>query len=48
VQKGDRVLKGQVVAYVGQTGDVSQPQLHFEIRRDLHPVNPKPLLIASR
>jgi murein DD-endopeptidase MepM/ murein hydrolase activator NlpD len=48
VQKGDRVLKGQVVAYVGQTGDVAQPQLHFEIRRDLQPVNPRPLLVASR
>ncbi len=48
VQKGDRVLKGQVVGFVGQTGDVARPQLHFEIRRDLQPVNPTPLLVASR
>jgi murein DD-endopeptidase MepM/ murein hydrolase activator NlpD len=48
VQKGARVLKGQVVAYVGQTGDVTAPQLHFEIRNGVTPVNPKPLLVASR
>jgi murein DD-endopeptidase MepM/ murein hydrolase activator NlpD len=48
VQKGDRVLKGQVVASVGQTGDVNEPQLHFEIRNGVTPVNPKPLLVASR
>lgn len=48
VQKGDRVLKGQVVGSVGQTGDVNEPQLHFEIRNGVTPVNPKPLLIASR
>jgi murein DD-endopeptidase MepM/ murein hydrolase activator NlpD len=48
VQKGDRVLKGQVVGSVGQTGDVNEPQLHFEIRNGVTPVNPKPLLVASR
>jgi murein DD-endopeptidase MepM/ murein hydrolase activator NlpD len=48
VQKGDRVLKGQVVGSVGQTGDVNEPQLHFEIRSGVTPVNPKPLLVASR
>jgi len=48
VQKGDRVLKGQVIGSVGQTGDVTSPQLHFEIRNGVQPVNPKPLMIASR
>lgn len=48
VQKGDRVLKGQVIASVGQTGDVTAPQLHFEIRRGVDPVNPRPLLVAAR
>lgn len=48
VQKGDRVLKGQVIATVGQTGDVTAPQVHFEIRNGITPVNPMALLVASR
>jgi murein DD-endopeptidase MepM/ murein hydrolase activator NlpD len=44
VSRGDHVAKGQVIAYAGSTGDVSQPQLHFEIRRGVQPVNPRPLL----
>jgi murein DD-endopeptidase MepM/ murein hydrolase activator NlpD len=48
VQKGDHVLKGQVIGTVGQTGDVTQPQLHFEIRNGVQPVNPMALLVASR
>jgi murein DD-endopeptidase MepM/ murein hydrolase activator NlpD len=44
VNRGDHVAKGQVIAYAGSTGDVSQPQLHFEIRRGVQPVNPRPLL----
>ncbi len=44
VGRGDRVAKGQVIAYAGSTGDVSEPQLHFEIRRGVTPVDPRPLL----
>ena len=40
VAKGDRVAKGQVVARVGETGAVSSPQLHFELRHDLQPQDP--------
>ena len=32
VQKGDKVKLGQVVASVGQTGNVQTPQIHFAIR----------------
>ena len=46
VARGDVVSRGQVIGYAGQTGDVSTPQLHFEIRHDTQPVNPKPLLMA--
>lgn len=46
VNRGDVVSRGQIIGYAGQTGDVSRPQLHFEIRRDTQPVNPKPLLMA--
>jgi murein DD-endopeptidase MepM/ murein hydrolase activator NlpD len=40
VTKGDRVAAGQVLGGVGETGYVSQPQLHFEIRKDRKPLNP--------
>jgi len=48
VNKGEQVSKGQVIAYTGETGDVTQPQLHFEIRRETKPVDPRLLLMASR
>jgi murein DD-endopeptidase MepM/ murein hydrolase activator NlpD len=44
VQKGQQVRQGQVIAKVGQTGSVSAPQLHFEIRQDLKSVDPAVLL----
>jgi murein DD-endopeptidase MepM/ murein hydrolase activator NlpD len=44
VNRGDYVAKGQVIGYAGQTGDVSSPQLHFEIRKGVTPVNPRTLL----
>lgn len=46
VGKGDIVTKGQVIGYAGSTGDVSRPQLHFEIRHDTAPVDPRNLLVA--
>jgi len=48
VQAGQRVGRGDVIGSVGQTGDVESPQLHFEIRHDMEPVDPRPLLMASR
>jgi murein DD-endopeptidase MepM/ murein hydrolase activator NlpD len=46
VSRGDYVTRGQVIGYSGATGDVTSPQLHFEIRHDTQPVNPRPLLMA--
>jgi len=40
VGKGDSVRQGQTIATVGSTGDVDRPQLHFEIRKGDHPVDP--------
>jgi murein DD-endopeptidase MepM/ murein hydrolase activator NlpD len=40
VAKGNRVAAGQILGSVGETGYVSQPQLHFEIRKDRKPLNP--------
>ena len=40
VREGDVVRRGQVIGRVGNTGSVSRPQLHFEIRRAAKPVDP--------
>ncbi len=40
VRKGEKVKKGQIIAKVGTTGAVSQPQLHFELRHNLKPTDP--------
>lgn len=40
VKRGETVRRGQTIARVGRTGNVSRPQLHFEIRRRDQPVNP--------
>ncbi len=34
------VKRGQVIAKSGQTGTVTSPQLHFEIRKGSVPVDP--------
>jgi murein DD-endopeptidase MepM/ murein hydrolase activator NlpD len=47
VSRGDFVAKGQVIGYAGQTGDVSTPQLHFEIRSGTSPVNPRSYLVST-
>jgi murein DD-endopeptidase MepM/ murein hydrolase activator NlpD len=48
VQRGDFVAKGQVIGYAGQTGDVTRPQLHFEIRSNTTPVNPRAYLMTTQ
>ncbi|MBE6886999.1 MAG: M23 family metallopeptidase [Ruminococcaceae bacterium] len=40
VKQGDYVLKGQVIATVGDTGMVTGPHLHFEVLYDGNRVNP--------
>jgi murein DD-endopeptidase MepM/ murein hydrolase activator NlpD len=47
VSRGDFVAKGQVIGYAGQTGDVTSPQLHFEIRSATTPVNPRSYLSST-
>lgn len=44
VKRGDSVKRGQVIARAGQTGNVSSPQLHFEIRKGSTPVDPRKYL----
>jgi murein DD-endopeptidase MepM/ murein hydrolase activator NlpD len=44
VKPGQKVAKGQVIARVGATGNVGEPQLHFELRRGNKPVDPREYL----
>lgn len=41
VRRGQRVARGQKIATAGKTGAVTSPQLHFEIRKDGKPVDPR-------
>ena len=40
VKRGDTVRRGQIIAKAGQSGNVTTPQLHFEIRKGSQPVDP--------
>jgi murein DD-endopeptidase MepM/ murein hydrolase activator NlpD len=40
VKRGDQVKRGQILARAGQTGNVTSPQLHFEIRKGSTPIDP--------
>ena len=44
VNEGDTVERGQVIASAGQTGSVDRPQVHFEIRNGVTPVDPNSYL----
>jgi len=47
VKRGDQVKRGQIIARAGQTGSVSSPQLHFEIRKGATPVDPTRYLAGT-
>jgi murein DD-endopeptidase MepM/ murein hydrolase activator NlpD len=47
VKRGDKVARGQVIARVGSTGNVGEPQLHFELRRGNRAVDPREFLAPS-
>jgi murein DD-endopeptidase MepM/ murein hydrolase activator NlpD len=40
VKRGDKVRRGQIIAKAGATGSVTQPQVHFELRKGSRPVDP--------
>ncbi len=40
VKRGDKVRRGQIISKAGSSGSVSQPQVHFELRKGSRPVDP--------
>ena len=44
---GQRVVRGQVIGYVGQSGRATCPHLHYEVRINNVPVNPHKYLRES-
>ncbi len=47
VKVGERIQKGQEIAEVGTTGRSTGPHLHYEIRLDGNPLDPRKYLKAS-
>jgi murein DD-endopeptidase MepM/ murein hydrolase activator NlpD len=47
VKRGDTVKRGDVIAKAGQTGSVTSPQLHFEIRKGATAMDPIRFLNAA-
>jgi murein DD-endopeptidase MepM/ murein hydrolase activator NlpD len=47
VKPGDPIAAGQMIAKVGDSGGVAEPQLHFELRRGKQAVDPKEFLAPS-
>ena len=47
VERGQEVVRGQVIAAVGSSGRSTNPHLHYEVRIDGRPVNPLKYIIRS-
>ena len=44
---GDRVGKGAVIGYVGNSGRTTGPHLHYEVRIDGKAVDPRPFMVET-
>ena len=48
VKKGEKIKKGDLIAYTGNSGQSKGPHLHYEIKKDGKHVDPKPLIDAEK
>lgn len=44
VEIGDEITRGQLIGFVGSTGRSTGPHLHYELRYNDHPINPRRFL----
>jgi murein DD-endopeptidase MepM/ murein hydrolase activator NlpD len=44
VKRGQKVKRGQEIAQSGMSGNATSPQLHFEVRKNSAPIDPRTLL----
>jgi murein DD-endopeptidase MepM/ murein hydrolase activator NlpD len=44
VSRGDKVRRGQEIALSGMSGKADSPRLHFEVRKNSAPVDPRKYL----
>jgi murein DD-endopeptidase MepM/ murein hydrolase activator NlpD len=47
VKRGDKIERGAVIAKAGQTGSVSSPQLHFEVRKGATALDPMKFMAST-
>src|SRR4030095_10999222 len=47
VNVGDPIARGQVMAFIGSTGRSTGPHLHYELRLNDRPINPRRFLAAD-
>ena len=47
VKRGDKIERGAVIAKAGQTGSVTSPQLHFEVRKGATALDPLKFMAST-